>query len=236
MHRPIPHWQPLGRIGGPVLVDLDETLYLRNSTEDFIDCVWPDLLALMLLRVLEVLKPWHPTGGIDTRDTRRVCAISTFFPRTHRRWRAKVQFFAERYVNQELKAALKAQPRAPMILTIGFKSIVTPLLAAMGFADARLIAARMYSFADRHNGKLRMVTRELGAGTVSSCRSLPTQSTIWKCCGAVPGRYEPSGPGRAIAGHSAASTCQVSISPRSNVGGSATFPAAHSRRISPSGY
>jgi phosphoserine phosphatase len=155
--------------GGPVLVDFDETLYLRNSTEDFIDCVWPGLLGLLLLRMLEVLKPWRLTGGIDTRDSWRACAISTLFPWTHRRWRAKVQFFAERYVNQELRAALKAQAQAPVILTIGFKSIVTPLLAAMGFADVRLIAARMHSFADRRDGKLRMVTRELGAETVSSC-------------------------------------------------------------------
>jgi len=43
---------------GPLLVDVDETLYLRNSTEDFIDCAWPGLLALLLLRVLDVLKPW----------------------------------------------------------------------------------------------------------------------------------------------------------------------------------
>jgi hypothetical protein len=28
---------------GPLLVDLDETLYLRNSTEDFIDCARPGL-------------------------------------------------------------------------------------------------------------------------------------------------------------------------------------------------
>ena len=60
---------------GPLLVDLDETLYLRNSTEDFIDCARPGLLALLLLRVLEVLKPWRLTGGIDTRDTWRICAI-----------------------------------------------------------------------------------------------------------------------------------------------------------------
>jgi hypothetical protein len=39
----------------------------------------------------------------------------------------------------------------------------------MGFADARLIAARMYSFADRRNGQLRMATRELGAETVGRC-------------------------------------------------------------------
>jgi hypothetical protein len=154
---------------GPLLVDFDETLYLRNSTEDFIDCARPGLLALLLLRVLDVLKPWQLTGGIDTRDTWRVCAISTFFPWTRWRWRAKVPFFAERYANQELKAALKARGQPPVILTTGFKSIVKPLLAAMDFQDAPLIAARMYSFADRRNGKLHMVTRELGAETVRCC-------------------------------------------------------------------
>ena len=154
---------------GPLLVDFDETLYLRNSTEDFIDCARPGLLALLLLRVLDVLKPWRLTGGIDTRDTWRVCAISTFFPWTRWRWRSKVPFFAERYANQELKAVLKARAQPPVILTNGFKSVVAPLLAAMGFADAPLIAARMCSFADRRNGKLCMVTRELGAETVGRC-------------------------------------------------------------------
>jgi hypothetical protein len=152
---------------GPVLVDLDETLYLRNSTEDFIDCARPRLLALLLLRVIEVLKPWRLTG-IDTRDTWRICAISSFFPWTRWRWHAKAPFFGRRYVNQELKAALKARAQPPVILTAGFKPLVGPLLPAMGFADAPLIAARMYSFADRRNGKLPMATREIGAETVGS--------------------------------------------------------------------
>src|SRR5437899_12907316 len=144
---------------GPLLVDFDETLYLRNSTEDFIDCAWPGLLALLLLRTLDVLCPWRLTGGIDTRDTWRVCGISIFFPWTRWRWRAKAPLYAEQYVNQELRAALKARARPPIILTTGFKSVVAPLLAAMGFVDAPLIATRMYSFADRCNGKLSLATR-----------------------------------------------------------------------------
>jgi hypothetical protein len=161
---------------GPLLVDFDETLYLRNSTEDFIDCARPGLFALLLLRALDLLKPWRLTGGIDTRDTWRVCAISTFFPWTAWRWRAKVPFFAERYLNQELKAALEARAQPPtIIVTTGFRSIVAPLLAAMGFADAGLIAARMYSFGDRRNGKLQMATRELGAETVG-CSLVVTDS------------------------------------------------------------
>lgn len=151
---------------GPVLVDIDETLYLRNSTEDFIDCVWPGLLGLILLRMLDMVKPWRLTGGIDTRDNWRVCVISIPFPWTHLRWRAAAPLFAERYVNQELRESLKARTKAPVILTIGFKSIATPLLAAMGFAEAQLIAGRMCSFAGRRNGKLNMATREIGAEMV----------------------------------------------------------------------
>ena len=170
---------------GPLLVDFDETLYLRNSTEDFIDCAQPGLLALLLLRMLDVLRPWRLTGGNDTRDTWRVCAISIFFPWVRWRWRAMVPFLAERYVNQELKAALNARTEPPVILTTGFKSTVKPLLDAMGFADAPLIAARMYSFADRRNGKLWMATRELGAETVG--RSMVVTNSlndlkVLQCC------------------------------------------------------
>src|SRR5271156_3775766 len=56
---------------GPLLIDLDETLYLRNSTEDFIDCARPALLALLLLRMFDILEPWRLTGGIDTPATWR---------------------------------------------------------------------------------------------------------------------------------------------------------------------
>jgi hypothetical protein len=154
---------------GPLLVDFDETLYLSNSTEDFIDCARPGLLALLLLRVIDALKPWQLTGGIDTRDIWRVCSISIFFPWTHWRWRAKAPFLAERYVNRDLRAALKTRAQPPVILTTGFKSVVAPLLAAMNFVDAPVVATRMYSFADRRYGKLRMATRELGVEAVSCC-------------------------------------------------------------------
>lgn len=153
---------------GPLLVDLDETLYLRNSTEDFIDCARPGLLALVLLRFLDALKPWRLSGGIDTRDNWRVCIISSCFPGTGWRWRAKVHCLADRHLNRPLKAALQAGARPqPVIVTAGFRSIVTPLLTEMGFADSPLIAARAWSFADRRAGKLRMAVVALGAETVS---------------------------------------------------------------------
>ena len=49
---------------GPVLLDFDETLYLRNSTEDFIDCARPAVLALLVLRLLDFIRPWRgPSSG-----------------------------------------------------------------------------------------------------------------------------------------------------------------------------
>jgi hypothetical protein len=118
-----------------------------------------------LLRVLDVVKPWRLTGS-DTRDNWRVCAIQTFFPWTRWRWYANVPFLAECYVNRELKAAAKARAEPAIVLTVGFKFIVVPLVTAMGFADAKVIAARAYSFADRRNGKMAMAARELGPETI----------------------------------------------------------------------
>jgi hypothetical protein len=153
---------------GPLLIDFDETLYLRNSTEDYIDCAWPGLLALLLLRVLDVLKPWRLTGR-DTRDNWRVCAITILFPWTRWRWRARLPDLAARYTNQLLMDALRAHPGQPVILTAGFGPIVTPLLAEMGYGCAKIIAPRMLYFPDRRKGKLHMAFRALGAQTVDRC-------------------------------------------------------------------
>ena len=60
---------------GPVLVDLDETLYLRNSTEDFISSAWPGPLAFLLIKVLDLLRPWRWSGGLPTRDVWRVTVL-----------------------------------------------------------------------------------------------------------------------------------------------------------------
>lgn len=156
---------------GPLLIDLDETLYLRNSTEDFIDCARPGPLALLLLWLLDVTKPWRLTGH-DTRDNWRVCAITVLFPWTHWRWRAQAPHLAARYTNQQLKHSIEKHPNRPIILTNGFNSIVTPLLAAMGFAGATTVAARMYSFSDRRNGKVRMAACAVGMETVHHCLAI----------------------------------------------------------------
>lgn len=151
---------------GPLIVDFDETLYLRNSTEDFIDCARPRLLALLLLRLLDVMKPWRRTGAA-TRDNWRVLVISILFPWTRRRWRAQAPNLATLHTNKQLKGAIEARPQQPIILTNGFGTIISPLLAAMGFAKSTIVAARIYPFVDRRNGKLLLASRALGNETIS---------------------------------------------------------------------
>ena len=150
----------------PVLLDLDETLYLRNSTEDFIDSACPGVLALLLMRMLDAIKPWRWTGGDNTRDVWRVRTISTLLPWTVRRWKQRVIGLAEQFANLRLITALKTPGMTPIIATIGFQPIVAPLVAALGLPQARIVAARLTTFADRRDGKLHLVLDALGYETV----------------------------------------------------------------------
>ncbi len=153
---------------GPVLVDLDETLYLRNSTEDFIDCARPGLLALMLLRLLDLVSPWRMIGGEQTRDVWRIVVISTLLPWTRLRWRKRVVQFAHRFANRRLVAALKARSQPPIIVTAGFEPVVAPLIAALGFSDSQIVASRLGSLEDRRLGKLHIARRVLGTEMISA--------------------------------------------------------------------
>jgi hypothetical protein len=151
---------------GPVFVDLDETLYLRNSTEDFIDLARPGVIALLLLRLLEIIKPWRFTGGASTRDVWRVRLIWMLFPWTRGRWAREVYLLARNYSNRELLETLRSLPTPPVVLTVGFAPIVTPLVRAMGLTEARIVAARLNSFADRRDGKLQCAITHLGEHTL----------------------------------------------------------------------
>ena len=128
--------------GGPMLLDLDETLYLRNSTEDFIDTARPRLLALLLMRLLDVVKPWRWTGGQVTRDVWRVRLIYMCLPWTANRWKHRVAALAVDFTNQRLMAALTPSTQ-PIISTAGFLPIVAPLVAALGLPQAQIVASRL---------------------------------------------------------------------------------------------
>jgi hypothetical protein len=160
------------RYRGSVLVDLDETLYLRNSTEDFIGSARPALLALILMRILDGIRPWRWTGGDTTRDVWRVRCILMFFPWTRARWPRRAAQLAHAAANVALIDALNERARAPeseppVVATIGFEFIVTPLVTALGLPPrTRIVAARHSVFADRLAGKLNLLSGALGKGRI----------------------------------------------------------------------
>jgi hypothetical protein len=152
---------------GPLMLDLDETLYLRNSTEDFIDTAVPGPLAWMMLKLLDVLKPWRFTGGWVTRDVWRVRMILIFFPWTMMRWRSRVQQLAERHGNQELIERVQHRQDSLSVVSLGFEQIIAPLVHAMGLKNAGVIAMSPWDAAKRAKGKLAAVRDAVGDDTIA---------------------------------------------------------------------
>ena len=159
---------------GTILLDLDETLYLRNSTEDFIDSVVPRLPAIILMRVLDAIKPWRWTGGEVTRDNWRVRLLFIFFPWVRIQWKHRVAELAKDFTNLHIMRALStststlcATPiNTPIVATTGYQEIVAPLIAAIGLPQVQIIASRLWYFSDRRKGKLHRVKEVLGEEAV----------------------------------------------------------------------
>ncbi len=172
---------------GPILVDLDETLYLRNSTEDFLDTARPAVLAYFLLQLLELLAPWRWTGGNATRDAWRVRIICLLMPWTLLMWRARAGQLGSCWVNKDLLESLQAvDPRHQItIVTLGFTQIVKPLIAGLNLANPQIIAMNPWRSSDRRGGKLALVSKAMGDDFVQRSLlvtdSLDDQDILERC-------------------------------------------------------
>jgi hypothetical protein len=152
---------------GPLLLDLDETAYLSNSTEDFLDSASPGLAALLLLRLLDAIRPWRWTGGEAARDVWRVRLVCTFMPWTWTLWRRRVKSLAARFANQPLLDAVARRTGPTYFVSAGFQPIIAPLIAALGFPETRIVASRLNTTEDRLRGKFATALDALGEETVA---------------------------------------------------------------------
>ncbi len=165
-----PETEALGAIprASLVIVDFDETLYLRNSTEDFLARARPAWLAAVMLRLLDFCSPWRWTGGAITRDFWRVRVILALFPWTMGHWHRICADQAARHTNNPLLEALRAGPAPYLIASSGFTRVIRPLLDAMGCPDIRLIACSLANPADRAGGKLALIQSALGTAPLTT--------------------------------------------------------------------
>jgi hypothetical protein len=157
----------------PLLLDFDETYWLRNSTEAFLDSVRPAWPAALLLRVLDALRPWRLLPGPEKdhvwRDWLRVMVVVVLFPWSLWRWQRRAVGLGPRWLNPVLaeQAARVAHDRR-WIVTNGFRPIVAPLLAALPAEHRPMLLASplLTGFAWRQKGKRAIVEAELGAETL----------------------------------------------------------------------
>jgi hypothetical protein len=158
---------------GPLLVDLDETLFLRNSTETYLDSVRPRWAAFAISRFLDIARPWRwlPGGRRHHlyRDWLRVLLTSILLPWSLLRWRRMAPAVGAQWTNTNLLAALKTSPAGYHVLTFGFRPVVRPLLRGID-PNARLTVAcglgRGYRL--RATGKRVAAEAALGASGIST--------------------------------------------------------------------
>lgn len=149
------------------VVDFDETLWLRNSTEMFLDHVRPRFLAAIVLQILGFLKPWRLFGRAQSehyRDWFRVVGVLAVAPWSLWQWRRNAPRLVDSHINRPLLAAVQADPRKRVLVaTFGFREIIAPLLHAI---DSRLVLAASCSLRDgaslRREGKAANLAREAG--------------------------------------------------------------------------
>lgn len=149
--------------GKLVIVDLDETLFLRNSTEEYLNSLQPQILGAFLLIALDILKPWNwlpgHLKGDQSRDWCRVIISTLIFPWTLIFWQYKAQKLARDYINQELILKLLEQfPSKIVIATLGFDLIINPIIKNLQFCPDTVISCRFWQGGvDRQRGKHELV-------------------------------------------------------------------------------
>ncbi len=132
-------------VGTAVIVDFDETLWLRNSTEEFLRGLKPHALAWLVLVLLELVRPWRLVGGRARqhlyRDWLRTVVCIVLLPWSLAAWRRRAPELAARWRNEPLLAVLRERSDIPLrVATFGLGIIVAPLLRHIA-PDATLFAA-----------------------------------------------------------------------------------------------
>jgi hypothetical protein len=158
----------------PVILDFDETLFLRNSTAEYINSLRPRFIGWMLIMLLKVFRPWSwlPGGfrGKELKDWYLVTIPTILLPWTLLLWQQKARQLAEDYSNVAIISAVNGNPDAPIIVaSLGFNFIIKPILEQMPLSYDELVGCRFWQGAgDRLQGKLLMMQQVLSSSAIAS--------------------------------------------------------------------
>ena len=128
-----------------VILDFDETLFLSNSTEHFLNEARPSWLVAGILAVLAVLRPWRWSGGGSSetrdfiaRDAWRVGVVCRLLPWVRDAWNHRAKELMIQYRNDELVDQIGPHRRT-VVASYGFEFIIRPMLAGCGLNVERLV-------------------------------------------------------------------------------------------------
>ncbi len=158
----------------PIIIDFDETLFLRNSTAEYLNSLRPQIVGLLLLKFLYFIRPWSclpkPFRDSKVQDWFLVTTATILLPWTWILWQKKAKQLAEQYKNQELLAATNKNGGSPIIVaTLGFNFIVNPILNSLQIKCDRAVGCRFWQGAkDRSEGKLLMLKKILPQEQIES--------------------------------------------------------------------
>lgn len=158
--------------GDLLLVDFDETLWLRNSTEEFLSRARPAPMAAFVLRALAVCRPWRVVfgrrDGRHYRDWLRVGAVLVLMPWTYIAWRRAARNIGSKFVNERLENLIqKHRAGRVVIVSNGFRALIAPLTKGLRLKGVELIAAPLaYGGFWRARGKVRAAEDRLSASAL----------------------------------------------------------------------
>jgi hypothetical protein len=156
-----------------LVVDFDETLFLRNSTEMFLDAARPAVLAATIGRLVEFLKPWRLSAryrdGFAMADWLRVLCVVCLMPWILWRWRQLAPALAKAHLNPELATLLATgRFRRIVVASHGFAFIIMPLLSAMPIRAELVASPLWFGFLARAKGKRALLEARYGAAAVAA--------------------------------------------------------------------
>ena len=142
-----------------VIVDFDETLWLRNTTEEYLHSLRPRFMALALLLLIDALRPWAFVRQKDARllyrDWVRAAACIVLMPWTLVLWRRGAAERARGWRNATLIDWLAREGRRPIkVATLGLDVLVRPILEHIDPGAELIAAGTLWSgYRIRHLGK-----------------------------------------------------------------------------------
>lgn len=178
----------------PIIVDFDETLLLSNSTQEYLNALYPRVFGVALLALLNYVQPWNwlprKFHGEVSRDWLRVVIATILFPWTPIIWQWRAKQLARLYQNAKLIEAITKTKGRIIIATLGFDSIVRPLIKHLPLPISGLITCRFWQgVVDRSVGKHVLVESRLGTKAVAnaiavtdSSNDFPLLSLVAKPC------------------------------------------------------